>query len=113
MWRAAEMAVEYVHQLTVDVEIPSMQELGFSEDEIPMLADKAFADPQTIGNPRDVNAAGYRKIYEQAFRLGKAWDRHPLPLTGAQMKREKRVLTAPGAQGSGVRGTKETGVKMQ
>ena len=70
MWRAAEMAVEYVHQLTVDVEIPSMQELGFSEDEIPMLADKAFNDPQTIGNPRDVTAADYRKIYQQAFSLG-------------------------------------------
>jgi len=66
-WRAAEMAVEYVHQLTSDVEIPGMQELGFSEDEIPMLADKAFADPQTIGNPRDVDAAAYRRIYKQAF----------------------------------------------
>src|SRR5712692_2341377 len=71
LWRAAEMSVEYVHQLTADVEIPGMQELGFSEDEIPMLADKAFADPQTIGNPRDVNAAGYRKIYAQAFAIGK------------------------------------------
>ena len=70
IWRAAEMAVEYVHQLTVDVEIPSMQALGFTEEEIPMLADKAFADPQTIGNPRDVDAAAYRRIYEQAFRLG-------------------------------------------
>jgi choline dehydrogenase len=70
-WRAAEMAVEYVHQLTVDVEIPSMQELGFSEEEIPMLADKAFADPQTIGNPRDVDAAAYRRIYAQAFELGR------------------------------------------
>lgn len=69
-WRAAEMAVEYVHQLTVDVDIPGMQELGFSEDEIPMLADKAFADPQTIGNPRDVDADGYRKIYKQAFDMG-------------------------------------------
>ena len=69
-WRAAEMAVEYVHELTVDVDIPSMQELGFSEDEIPMLADKAFADPQTIGNPRDVDAASYRRIYRQAFDLG-------------------------------------------
>jgi len=69
-WRAAEMAVEYVHQLTRDVEIPGMQELGFSEDEIPTLADKAFADPQTIGNPRDVDAAAYRKIYQQAFDLG-------------------------------------------
>jgi choline dehydrogenase len=66
-WRAAEMAVEYVHQLTTDVEIPGMQELGFSEEEIPMLADKAFADPQTIGNPRDVDAAAYRRIYKQAF----------------------------------------------
>jgi choline dehydrogenase len=66
-FRAAEMAVEYVHQLTKDVEIPGMTELGFSEDEIPMLADKAFADPQTIGNPRDVDAAAYRRIYQQAF----------------------------------------------
>jgi choline dehydrogenase len=66
-WRAAEMAVEYVHELTRDVEIPGMQELGFGEDEIPMLADKAFADPQTIGNPRDVDAAAYRRIYKQAF----------------------------------------------
>jgi choline dehydrogenase len=70
-WRAAEMAVEYVHQLTVDVDIPGMEQLGFSEDEIPMLADKAFADPQTIGNPRDVNAAAYRRIYQQAFDLGR------------------------------------------
>jgi len=66
-WRAAEMAVEYVHQLTKDVEIPGMRQLGFNEDEIPMLADKAFADPQTTGNPRDVDAAAYRRIYQQAF----------------------------------------------
>src|SRR5207248_9283990 len=66
MWEAAEMAVEYVHQLTVDVEIPGLHELGFTEDEIPMLADKAFADPQTIGNPRDVDAAAYRQIYQRA-----------------------------------------------
>src|SRR6266705_3328533 len=72
MWQAAEMAVEYVHQLTKDVDIMGMQELGFTEEEIPMLADKAFADPQTIGNPRDVDAANYRKIYKQAFDMGKA-----------------------------------------
>jgi choline dehydrogenase len=70
-WRAAEMAVEYVHQLTIDVDIPSMQELGFAEEEIPMLADKAFSDPQTIGNPRDVDAANYRRIYKKAFDLGR------------------------------------------
>jgi choline dehydrogenase len=66
-WRAAEMAVEYVHQLTKDVDIMGMRELGFGEEEIPMLADKAFADPQTIGNPRDVDAAAYQRIYKQAF----------------------------------------------
>src|SRR5229473_7848399 len=71
VWRAAEMAVEYVHQLTVDVEIPSLDELGFTRDEIPMLADKAAADPQSIGNPRDVDAAAYRRIYARAFDLGK------------------------------------------
>jgi choline dehydrogenase len=69
-WEAAEMAVDYVHQLTVDVGIRGMQELGFAEDEIPMLADKAFADPQTVGNPRDVDAAAYQKIYRRAFELG-------------------------------------------
>jgi choline dehydrogenase len=69
-WEAAEMAVDYVYQLTADVGIRGMQELGFSEDEIPMLADKAFADPQTVGNPRDVDAAAYQKIYRRAFELG-------------------------------------------
>ncbi|TMC50838.1 MAG: iron-containing alcohol dehydrogenase [Chloroflexi bacterium] len=74
MWEAAEMAVNYVHMLTVDVGIPGLEELGFSEAEIPMLADKAFADPQTIGNPRDVDAAAYRQIYQRAFDLGKNGD---------------------------------------
>jgi choline dehydrogenase len=69
-WRAAEMAVEYVHQLTAEVMIPSLEELGFSKEEIPMLADKAAADPQSIGNPRDVDAAAYQRIYTRAFELG-------------------------------------------
>jgi choline dehydrogenase len=76
-WRAAEMAVEYVHELTVDVEIPSMRELGFAEDEIEMLAGKAFADPQTVGNPRDVDAANYMRIYQRAFELGSHRDGRP------------------------------------
>jgi len=70
-WQAAEMAVEYVHRLTDDVGIRGLEELGFQEQEIPMLADKAFADPQTIGNPRDVDAAAYRKIYQNAFDRGR------------------------------------------
>jgi choline dehydrogenase len=76
VWRAAEMAVDYVHQLAVDVEIPSLEELGFSRDEIPMLADKAAADPQSIGNPRDVDASAYKRIYARAFDLGRTRTPH-------------------------------------
>src|SRR5262252_2101856 len=70
VWEAAEAAVEAVYQLTEDVEIPSLQALGFSSDEIPMLAEKAVADSQTIGNPRDVDARGYERIYARAFEVG-------------------------------------------
>jgi len=70
VWEAAEAAVEAVYQLTEDVEIPSLQALGFSSDEIPMLAEKAVADSQTIGNPRDVDARGYERIYTRAFEVG-------------------------------------------
>jgi choline dehydrogenase len=67
VWQAAERAVAAVYQLTADVEIPSLQELGFAEDEIPMLAKIAYQDPQTIGNPRDLNLQSYVKIYQRAF----------------------------------------------
>src|SRR5262245_814148 len=52
---AAEMAVEAVYRLTSDVAIPTLQELGFEEEEIPFLAEIAEQDAQTIGNPRDVD----------------------------------------------------------
>ena len=54
-----------------DVGIPSMAELGFSEEEIPMLARIAYEDPQTIGNPREVDATGYEEIYRNSFARGK------------------------------------------
>lgn len=71
VWQAAEKAVEAVMRLTEDVEIPTLQELGFCEDGIPMLADIAFADPQTIGNPRDLTRESYVQIYQRAFEQGK------------------------------------------
>ena len=71
VWQAAEKSVEAVLKLTEDVEIPTLQQLGFKEDEIPMLADIAFKDPQTIGNPRDLSLASYVKIYQRTFDLGK------------------------------------------
>lgn len=71
VWQAAEKAVEAVMRLTEDVEIPTLQELGLNEEDIPMLAEIAFKDPQTIGNPRDLSVRSYEKIYRHAFELGK------------------------------------------
>ncbi|MGH2524481.1 MAG: iron-containing alcohol dehydrogenase, partial [Anaerolineales bacterium] len=71
VWQAAEKAVEAVMRLTEDVEIPTLQELGFKEEEIPHLAEIAYKDPQTIGNPRDLSLQSYVKIYQRTFELGK------------------------------------------
>jgi choline dehydrogenase len=64
---AAEAGIEEIYRLTEDVGIPTMEELGFSENEIPMLARIAYEDPQTIGNPREVTVADYEEIYRNAF----------------------------------------------
>jgi choline dehydrogenase len=71
VWHAAEKAVEAVMRLTEEVEIPTLQDLGFKEEEIPSLAEIAFKDPQTIGNPRDLSLQSYVKIYQRTFELGK------------------------------------------
>ena len=68
---AAEAGIEELYRLTEDVGIPTMEELGFSEDEIPMLARIAYEDPQTIGNPREVEISDYEEIYRDAFSRGK------------------------------------------
>jgi choline dehydrogenase len=71
VWDAAEKAVEAVYRLTEEVEIPTLQALGFQEEEIPHLSEIAFKDPQTIGNPRDLTLESYVKIYRRAFAAGK------------------------------------------
>ena len=68
---AARAGIEELYRLTEDVGIPTMKELGFSEDEIPMLARIAYEDPQTVGNPREVTVADYDEIYRNAFARGK------------------------------------------
>ena len=68
---AARAGIEELYRLTEDVGIPTMEELGFSEDEIPMLAKIAYEDPQTVGNPREVTVADYEEIYRNAFARGK------------------------------------------
>jgi choline dehydrogenase len=67
---AARAGVEEVYRLTEDVGIPTMEELGFSRDEIPLLARIAHEDPQTHGNAREVDLAAYEEIYRVAFDRG-------------------------------------------
>ena len=64
---AAQAGVEAVYRLTDDIGIPTLEELGFSTDEIPMLARIAYEDPQTQGNAREVDAPAYEEIYRSAF----------------------------------------------
>ena len=67
---AARAGIEELYRLTEDVGIPTMEGLGFSEAEIPLLARIAEEDPQTVGNPREVTAADYAEIYRNAFSRG-------------------------------------------
>ena len=67
---AAIAGVNEIYRLTEDVGIPTMEDLGFSEEEIPMLAQIAYDDPQTIGNPREVTVSDYEEIYRNAFSRG-------------------------------------------
>ena len=68
---AALAGVEALDRLTDEVGIPTMAQLGFSEDEIPMLARIAYEDPQTTGNARELDVAAYEEIYRAAFARGK------------------------------------------
>jgi choline dehydrogenase len=64
---AALKGVDAVDRLAKDVNIPSLKELGVSEDELDFLAEEAEKDPQTIGNPRDINKKGYKEVYIDAY----------------------------------------------
>jgi choline dehydrogenase len=70
-WQPAEKAVAAVYRLTEDLNIATLHDLGIEEQEIPFLAEIAAKDPQTIGNPRDIDRPGYEKVWRRAFELGK------------------------------------------
>ncbi|MCF8011309.1 MAG: iron-containing alcohol dehydrogenase [Clostridiales bacterium] len=61
--------IEAIYQLAEDIGIPTLTDLGVTEDQIPMLARAAEGDPQTVGNPRDIDAKGYEWIYKRCFGL--------------------------------------------
>jgi choline dehydrogenase len=67
VFEAAEAAVDAVTQFVKTLEIPSLAELGVKEEDLPTLIDLAYADPQTIGNPRDLTRKSYEQIYWSCF----------------------------------------------
>ncbi|MDP4168816.1 MAG: iron-containing alcohol dehydrogenase, partial [Bacillota bacterium] len=66
---AAKAAVNWMYQLVEDLEIPSLEEQGVSPDMIDRLSKEAMKDPQTVGNPRDLNEKAYNWIYKRCFNL--------------------------------------------
>ncbi|RJS50064.1 iron-containing alcohol dehydrogenase [Bacillus sp. PK3_68] len=66
---AAKAAVNWVYELVEDLDIPTLEEQGVSPDMVDRLAEEALNDPQTIGNPRDLNLNAYKWIYKRCFNL--------------------------------------------
>jgi len=62
--------IALVDRLADAVGTPTLADLGFSPDEIPMLARISFEDPQTQGNPRELNVADYEEIWRVSFERG-------------------------------------------
>jgi choline dehydrogenase len=67
---AALAGVREIDRLTDAVGIPTLTQLGFTEDEVPLLARIALEDPQTQGNPRELSVAAYEEIWRAAFGRG-------------------------------------------
>lgn len=66
---AAKEAVREVERLVKELNIPSLKEQGVTPDQIDRYAQAAFEDPQTVGNPRDIDVDGYKWIYRRCFGL--------------------------------------------
>lgn len=65
---AARAAVDAVKTLSVKVGIPQhLSELGIQEKDLPRLAESAFADVCTPGNPREVTLEQILELYKQAL----------------------------------------------
>ncbi|MCF8104553.1 MAG: iron-containing alcohol dehydrogenase [Desulfohalobiaceae bacterium] len=66
---ACLLGAEAVYELAEDIDIPSLGDLGVKEEDIPLLAKEAANDPQTPGNPRDIDASGYEWMYKRCLGL--------------------------------------------
>lgn len=63
-----QAAIDVIQQLADDVGIPkSLSEAGVKREDIPFLAESAFNDACTPGNPRDVSLEDIIGIYESIY----------------------------------------------
>ena len=60
---ACQLGAQAIYDLAEDIGIPSLADLGVSEDEVPQLAEAALNDPQNCGNARDMDKQGYEWLY--------------------------------------------------
>lgn len=65
---AAEKAVQAVAQLSKDVGIPEhLVDLGVKEEDIPQIAEDAFKDVNTAGNPKETNVQEIIALYKSCL----------------------------------------------
>ncbi len=64
---ACLLGAEAVYELAEDIDMPSLSDLGVSEEEISKLAQEAYNDPQTEGNPRNIDVQGYEWMYKRCL----------------------------------------------
>lgn len=65
---AACAAVEAVKKLSLDLNIPqTLREIGIPEDALEQLANDAFNDVCTGGNPREITEADILELYKKAY----------------------------------------------
>ncbi|MCW2475244.1 lactaldehyde reductase [Candidatus Symbiopectobacterium sp. NZEC151] len=66
--QAREAAIAAVKQLSQDVDIPArLRQVGMKEEDIPALAQAAFDDVCTGGNPRDVTLEQIKALYQSIY----------------------------------------------
>jgi len=71
IWKAAELSVEYVYQLTEDLDIPSLNELGFAEEEIRCSRRRRRRTHRRSATRGTSTPKIYEKIYARAFEAGR------------------------------------------
>jgi lactaldehyde reductase len=65
---AAVAAVDAVKQLSIDLGIPqTLKEIGIPEEALEQLANDAFNDVCTGGNPREITEADILELYKKAY----------------------------------------------